>query len=41
MTEIPHDISERAQHMLKVLIDRYIRDGQPVASRARVREPTG
>jgi len=38
MTEIPHDISERAQHMLKVLIDRYIRDGQPVGSRTLARE---
>ena len=38
MTETPHDISERAQHMLKVLIDRYIRDGQPVGSRTLARE---
>ncbi|MCG6863285.1 MAG: heat-inducible transcriptional repressor HrcA [Chromatiaceae bacterium] len=26
-------VSERAQHFLKVLIERYIRDGQPVGSR--------
>ena len=38
MTETTHDISERAQHMLKVLIDRYIRDGQPVGSRTLARE---
>ncbi len=29
-------ISDRAQYILKNLIDRYIRDGQPVASRALV-----
>ena len=38
MTEAPLEISERAQHMLKVLIDRYIRDGQPVGSRTLARE---
>ncbi len=32
-TPAPDDISERAQHFLKVLIERYIRDGQPVGSR--------
>ncbi|MDH3561262.1 MAG: heat-inducible transcriptional repressor HrcA [Gammaproteobacteria bacterium] len=32
------DISERAQHMLRVLIDRYIREGQPVGSRTLARE---
>jgi len=26
-------VSERAQHFLKALIERYIRDGQPVGSR--------
>jgi heat-inducible transcriptional repressor len=32
------DISERAQHMLRVLIDRYVREGQPVGSRTLARE---
>ncbi len=31
-------LSERAQHLLKVLIDRYTRDGQPVGSRTLARE---
>lgn len=31
-------LSERAQHLLKVLVHRYIRDGQPVGSRALTRE---
>ncbi|MCB1759366.1 MAG: heat-inducible transcriptional repressor HrcA [Gammaproteobacteria bacterium] len=31
-------ISERAQHFLKVLIERYIRDGEPVGSRTLARE---
>lgn len=31
-------ITERAQYLLKILIERYIRDGQPVASRALVDE---
>ena len=38
MTDSKTDIPERAQHMLKVLIDRYIRDGQPVGSRTLARE---
>ena len=38
MTDSNTDIPERAQHMLKVLIDRYIRDGQPVGSRTLARE---
>ena len=33
--EIP---SERAQHLLKVLVDRYIRDGQPVGSQTLSRD---
>ena len=33
-------ISERAQHLLKSLIDRYIRDGQPVASKTLMQETT-
>lgn len=36
MTEQP--INERAQHLLKVLVERYIRDGQPVGSRVLARE---
>jgi heat-inducible transcriptional repressor len=31
-------LSERAQHLLKVLVERYIRDGQPVGSRALTRD---
>jgi heat-inducible transcriptional repressor len=31
-------LSERAQHLLKVLVERYIGDGQPVGSRALARE---
>jgi len=31
-------LSERAQRLLKVLVHRYIRDGQPVGSRALTRE---
>lgn len=38
MTDSAAEIPERAQHMLKVLIDRYIRDGQPVGSRTLARE---
>jgi heat-inducible transcriptional repressor len=32
------DLSERAQLMLRALIDRYVRDGQPVGSRTLARE---
>lgn len=28
-----HKISSRAEHLLKILVDRYIREGQPVGSR--------
>ncbi|MGH8498083.1 MAG: heat-inducible transcriptional repressor HrcA, partial [Methylococcales bacterium] len=28
------DLNERAQYLLKVLVERYIHDGQPVGSRA-------
>jgi heat-inducible transcriptional repressor len=38
MKQSTPDISERAQHMLRVLIDRYIREGQPVGSRTLARE---
>lgn len=33
----PDDLTERAQHLLKVLVERYIHDGQPVGSRALAR----
>jgi heat-inducible transcriptional repressor len=32
------ELNERTQHLLKVLIERYIRDGKPVGSRTLVRE---
>lgn len=32
------DLNERAQHLLKTLVERYIRDGQPIGSRALARE---
>lgn len=32
------DLSERAQHLLKVLVSRYIREGQPVGSRTLSRD---
>ena len=35
---IHHKMSERAQYLLKILVDRYIRDGQPVGSRTLSRE---
>jgi len=38
MKEVAPEISERAQHMLKALIDRYVREGQPVGSRTLARE---
>ncbi len=40
MTEPTHDsaLSERAQRLLKALVRRYIRDGQPVGSRILTRE---
>ncbi|OAD22963.1 heat-inducible transcription repressor [Candidatus Thiomargarita nelsonii] len=31
-------ISERAQHLLKVLVNRYIREGQPIGSRTLSRD---
>ncbi|SMF96237.1 heat-inducible transcription repressor HrcA [Methylomagnum ishizawai] len=34
----PPQLSERAQHLLKVLVERYINDGEPVGSRALARE---
>jgi len=32
------ELNERAQHLLKVLVQRHIRDGQPVGSRALTRD---
>ncbi len=32
------DVNERAQHFLKVLIERYIREGQPVGSRTLAKD---
>lgn len=37
MSKFP-ELSDRAQHLLKVLVERYIYDGQPVGSRALSRE---
>ena len=37
-TFVPNEVSERAQHFLKVLIERYIRDGQPVGSRTLAKD---
>ena len=31
-------VSERAQHFLKALVERYIRDGQPVGSRTLAKD---
>ena len=31
-------VNERAQHFLKVLIERYIKDGEPVGSRTLARD---
>ncbi|MEZ5475174.1 MAG: heat-inducible transcriptional repressor HrcA [Steroidobacteraceae bacterium] len=36
--ETPDDLKEREQHLLTVLIESYIRDGQPVGSRALTRD---
>lgn len=38
MTTKYSGLNERAQHLLKVLVERYISDGQPVGSRALSRE---
>ncbi|MES9936481.1 MAG: heat-inducible transcriptional repressor HrcA, partial [Sedimenticola sp.] len=32
------DINERAQYFLKVLVERYIRDGEPVGSRTLAKD---
>ncbi len=34
----PQPLNDRAQHLLRVLIDRYIEDGKPVGSRTLARE---
>lgn len=33
-----NELTERAQHLLKTLVERYIRDGQPVGSRTLARD---
>jgi heat-inducible transcriptional repressor len=39
MTDPPDDVlSERAQHLLRVLVESYIREGQPVGSRSLTRD---
>jgi len=38
MSDTTHDLPDRAQRMLRSLIDRYVRDGQPVGSRTLARE---
>lgn len=38
MIQTSTPINERAQHLLKVLVERYIRDGQPVGSQTLARE---
>ncbi len=38
MTKVKEELSQRAQQMLRVLIDRYVLDGQPVGSRTLARE---
>ena len=38
MSQLKPDLSERAQHMLRALIERYTREGQPVGSRTLARE---
>src|ERR1700752_540125 len=40
MAHEPRDepLGERAQHLLRVLVESYIRDGQPVGSRTLTRE---
>ena len=37
-TTPPESLNERAQHLLRVLVQSYIRDGQPVGSRALSRD---
>lgn len=38
MSAVNTEINERAQHFLKVLVERYIQDGQPVGSRTLARD---
>src|SRR5471032_741418 len=35
---LPESLNERAQHLLRVLVQSYIRDGQPVGSRVLSRD---
>ncbi|MDD1649492.1 MAG: heat-inducible transcriptional repressor HrcA, partial [Methylococcaceae bacterium] len=35
----PPQLNERAQYLLKVLVERYINEGQPVGSRSLARDP--
>jgi heat-inducible transcriptional repressor len=37
-SSLPESLNERAQHLLRVLVQSYIRDGQPVGSRALSRD---
>ena len=37
-TSVDYAVNERAQYFLKVLIEHYIRDGQPVGSRTLARD---
>ena len=32
--------SDRARHILRVLVERYIREGQPIGSRTLTRDPS-
>jgi heat-inducible transcriptional repressor len=36
--KLPEPLNERAQHLLKVLVERYIKEGQPVGSRTLARD---
>ncbi len=38
MKQTPAELPDRAQQMLRALIDRYVRDGQPVGSRTLARD---
>ena len=35
---IDDSLNDRAQHLLRILVEQYIRDGQPVGSRTLTRE---
>lgn len=38
MTQVSNNIDERSQYLLKVLVDRYIKEGQPVGSKTLAEE---